>query len=138
MDVLHMMGPDIRAATKQLEPIVSVGLDSGHDNADLAKQGTYVGERERQLTHFSHPTPMILIHPRNLGGFGKADTVVYLTKLYELLMGLTLDYGVGLGVVADVLDRSKHSEILDVINRAREELALISPAEVLRFVEVGE
>ena len=138
LDVMHMMGPDIRAATKQLKPIVSPELDGCHSLTGLATQRGYVEERDKQLAFLSHPTPAILIHPRFLGGFGKTDAIQYLLKLYELLMGLTLEYGVGLGVVADVLNRPKHSDIIAVINRAKEELPSISPKEFLRFVEAGE
>ena len=135
LDVMHMMGPDIRAATKQLEPIVSPELDGCHNLAGLATQRGYVEEREKQLAFLSHPTPAILIHSRVLGGFGKTDAILYLLKLDGLLMGLTFEYGLGLGVVAEVLNRSKQSEIIGVINRAKEELPSISPKEVLRFVE---
>ncbi len=135
LDVLHMMGPDLRAATKQLDPIVSSELDGCHNLRGFATQRGYVEEREKQLALLSHPTPVLLVLSRDLGGFGKTDAIVYLLKLYDLLMGLTLEYGLGLGVVAEVLNRPKHSEIIDVINQAQEELASISSKEILRYAE---
>ena len=47
--------------------------------------------------------------------------------------GLVVGYGFGLDVMADVLALSKQSEILDVTNRAKAELALFPPEVFVRF-----
>ncbi len=136
-DVLHVMGPDIRAAREQLEPMVREQLYDGRDKPSLAQRRRYVAEKEKQLAHFSHPTPVILIHDRRAGGLGKTDTILYLSTLYELLGGLVVDYGLGLGVAAGVLGSSKQSEILSVITRAEKEITSRSPDEFLK-VPKGE
>lgn len=76
-DVLHVMGPDIRAASEHLAPVVVRHL-YGDDKAGLEKRRGHVAKQKRRLVRLSHPTSVILIQPRHLGGFGKTDTIVCL------------------------------------------------------------
>ena len=132
-DVLHVMGPDLRAAREQMEPIVQSHLYDGPYDTKLVKQRRFGKEIKKQLEVLSHPTPAILSFPREIGGLGKGDTIVHLSNLYILLMGLVVDYSVSLSVLNEVLDGSKQSVVLDVLNRARVESASFSPHEFLRF-----
>ena len=136
-DVLHVMAPDIRAAREQLYAIVLKFYD-GYKDADISKLRRYWAEKEKDLALFSHPTAMALVQGRDVGGFGKADNIVCLHKLYELLAGLVCDYSIGLYMTAEVLDRSKQPEIRQMIDRSGAEFSLFPSDALLRFVERTE
>ena len=137
-DALHVMGPDIRTARKYLEPIVKEQLYDGRSDLELAQQRTFMKRGEQQLIFFSHPTPVTLIQSRDRGGLGKPSTVSVFLKLYMMLSELVVGYGLGLGVMAEDVDRSKQSEILKVMDRANAESASFSLEAFLPFLEGGE
>ncbi len=95
-DSLHVMGPEIRAALIQLEPLVR-DMHSGDLVGDQYLQ-TFKG----QLPPFSHPTPWTLVNPCAVGGFQTAEPVMWLTTLCFVLLALVNDYSVGLGTVAEL------------------------------------
>lgn len=137
-EVLHVMAPDIRAAKLQMEPIVLSYLCDGPDTTFLAEQRRFGVDLKNRLEIFLHPTPAILIHPRDVGGLGKGNPIVCLSTLYMLLKDLVNDYFVALSVMAEVLDCSKQSENLDVLNRTGVDSTLISLEEILCFAAVGK
>ena len=109
-DSLHVMGPDIRAAREQLEPIV-LRIYKDDDDAHLIQGRRYLKNQTQQLPSYSHPTPMTLIQARHLGGFGREDTIKWLGQLYLFLIGLAVDYALGLEDIAEMLDRTKLPEV---------------------------
>ncbi len=121
--VIHVMGPDIRAAEEQLA-IINGQLPNDNHVADLAQLRKSFSDRDAQLAPFSHPTPVNLIFSRDVGGLGEGDTILILSKLNLLLAELVVDYSMGLGAVADLLDPPRQSEILDVMNRSGEDFGL--------------
>ena len=137
-DSLHVMGPDIRAALKQLEPITRNYLASDHDYIRLSERRKQAGNLDERLATFSHPTPFKLILSQHLGGLGQSDAIVCHLHLYLPLMHLVNCYAVGLDALAELLDRSRQTEILDVMNRASADTALLSPDVFFRFVEPSE
>ena len=137
-DALHVMGPDIRTARKYLEPMVKEQMYSDRGNRELARQHRYLQEEERQLIFFSHPTPVTLIQSRDRGGLGRPSTVSVFLKLWMMLGELVAGYSLGLEVMAEDVDRSKQSEILEVLDRANAECATFSPDEIVRFLEGSE
>ena len=137
-DALHVMGPDIRTARKYLEPMVKAHLYDGLGDHDLARQHRYLKGEENQLIFFSHPTPMTLIQARDRGGFGGPTIVSVFLKLYMMLSELAAGYGLGLGFMAEDVNRSKQSELLRVIDNANAESASFSLEAFLPFLEGGE
>ena len=120
--LLHVMAPDIRAAQEQLDPLILDDLYEG----DKQEASSERRERDRVLAPLSHPTPMILIHPPDLGGL-KRDNVREFLRLYLLLSQLVNAYGLALGATADILGHSQQSEIIDVTKRLTEQLSYVSP-----------
>lgn len=137
-DILHVMGPDIRAASEQLEPSVQKHVYSDSEESVLIAGRRYISKRDQYLEVFSHPTPQVLIRPQHVGGLGRVDVIVPLYKLYELLNGLVCDYGSGLAVLVAALDPSRESEILAVLNRAIGSYTQLSPHVFLQFIEESE
>ena len=133
-DALHVMAPDIRAAKEQLVPIFVEFLNGDLHKDSLVQQQRATKDISELLAHLSHPTPMILIHRRDLGGLGQADTVMYFLQLYWLLCSLVVEYAGGLDVISEVLGHSKESEALNVFNKVSADMALISPDVFLQFV----
>ena len=131
--LLHVVAPDIRAAQEQLDPLI---LDDLHEG-DKQEASSERRKRDRVLAPLSHPTPMILIHPPDLGGL-KMDNVREFLRLYLLLSQLVNAYGLALGATADSVDNSQLSEILDVIKRLTEQLSYVSPEAFRPFMEEGE
>ena len=74
----------------------------------------------------------------DVGGFGKADTILCLFKLYVLLAGLVCDYSIGLYMTAEVLGRSRLSEIHEMIDRHGAESSVFPSGVLLRYVERTE
>ena len=134
-DSLHVMAPDIRATMEQLTHIVSNELYDVVNDARSVMESKSTGDEEKRLSLFSHPSPFTLIHSRNFGGFGGADNIVHLCELYLLLARLVVDYCMGLGLIAEVLDRSKQAKLLDVLNRSGSEVESFSPDNLLRLTE---
>ena len=81
---------------------------------------------------------MSLMLGRDVGGLGKADTILCLYKLYTLLAGLVCDYGIGVYRAAETLDPSKQPEIHRMIDRQGAELSEFPSAVLLQFVERTE
>ena len=131
--LLHVMAPDIRAAQEQLDPLILDDLYEG----DKQEASSERRERDRVLAPLSHPTPMILIHPPDLGGL-KRDNVREFLRLYLLLSQLVNAYGLALGATADILGHSQQSEIIDVTKRLTEQLSYVSPEAFRPFMEEGE
>lgn len=129
-DSLHVMGPDVRAAREQLEPIA---LKIYKEEDYLVQGRSSLKTQTQQLPSYSHPTPMTLVQARHLGGFGRDDTIRWLGQLYLLLIGLALDYALGLEVIAEMLDRTKLPEVSVAGDQVR--LELFSPLNeaALRF-----
>ena len=134
-DILHVMGPDIRAAGEQLEPLVVRSVYNGSSNGDLIRRRRFYAERDKRLAVFSHPTPQTLIQDRVIGGLGKADSIVCLYQLYVLLTGLGVDYGLGLSEIAVELDDPRLSKVVDVIKRLKADCTSFSSDAVFQFVE---
>lgn len=79
----------------------------------------------------------MLMQPQNVGGLGSADAILCLFQLYRLLIGVVADYGLALGAMADLLEPTKVSEIVDLIDQTNERYALYPRNGVLQFVEKG-
>ena len=137
-DILHVMGPDIRAARKQLGPMVNDQSYSGNAKVSSPRRHKNFDRGMDKLARFSHPTPAILIHARDIGGLGRANSIVCLYELYIWLCLMVTEYGLGLSFVADLLDRSKQQEIFAVINRAKPEGVLANPEEIFHFVDATD
>lgn len=136
-DILHVMAPDIRAARKHLEPIVAEKMHRDPSHSVLTERRKYAARKEKLLSRFAHPTPQILIQPRDVGGLGKADAILCLCQLSERLIGVVADYGFALGEIADLLDPSKEPGIVEVMDRAGARFALFPRDAVLQFAEKG-
>ena len=128
--VMHVVLPEIRVARDQLEPILREHL---YDGGSLTGWHDHIPREKTELDAFVHPTPTRLMAPGDVGGFGEADAVLYLARLYMLLIGLAVDYGFALAAVAKVLGRPKQSEICDVFSRVTGERNLSPLGEALRF-----
>ena len=133
-DSLHVMGPDIRAAREQLEPIV-LRIYKDDNDAHLTQGRSYLKSQMQQLPSYSHPTPMTLIQARHLGGFGREDTIRWLGQLYIFLVGLAFDYALGLEVIAEMLDRTKQSEVGSAGELVKVELSSSLTEAALRFAD---
>ena len=134
-DNLHVMGPDIRTAMEHLELIVERSLCGLSDQSELEERRKYAARKEKQLSRFSHPTLPILTQPWNVGGLDKADTIMCLLQLYGLLISVVADYGRALSEMAEFLEPSRVSEIVELMERANERCALFPRDVVLGFVE---
>ena len=135
-DSLYLMGPDIRAARGQLEPVV-LKLYKDDAAGHLAQGRKYLKSQTEELPSYSHPTPMTLIQNIDRGGFHNVDAIVWLSQLYMLLTGLAFDYALGLEVIAELLDRTKQSEVGGAGLKVKSELSSPLIEEVLRLVEKG-
>ena len=120
-DSIHLMGPDIRAAREQLAPIVmKVYEDDGPAKLDGAR--TYLKTQTQLLPLYSHPTAMTLIQPRDRGGFHEIDALAWLGQLHFLLMGLAVDYALGLEAIARTLSPLKLPAVGRVAEGVRAEI----------------
>ena len=90
------------------------------------------------LIFFSHPTPVTLIQSRDRGGLGRLSTVSVFLKLYIMLREMTVCYGLGLGVMAEDVDRSRQSELLELIDRANADSASFSLGKFRPYLEDSE
>ena len=137
IDILHVMAPDIRAAGKQLNSIV-LEFYEGDEGVEPNKIPRHWEENDKLLAGYSHPTAISLMLGRDVSGFGKADTILCLYKIYTLLAGLVCDYGIGVYMVSETLDPSKQPEIHRMIDRHGVKLSGFPSASLLRFVERTE
>ena len=137
-DILHVMGPDLRAAREQLKHVVGDQAHDRHNNSNLTKRLKNLGSAADDLSNFSHPNAVLLVQSRDVGGLGNLYPILCLLKLYVWLGVMVVEYGLGLSFVAEVLDRSKQPDILAVINRVRAESTLVNPKEILQFAEASD
>ena len=121
--IIHVMGPDIRTAQRQLDPIVSDFLQNPSSATRIRVPRTSHTSSRSLLGSVSHPTPQTLIHPRHLGGLDHAETIPCLAVLFHSLAELTLNYSTALGALADRLDRGDMQELADILARAKDEIA---------------
>ena len=133
---LHVMAPDIRAASAQLEPVVRDHID-GSDNAALTELRRRFAWREKQLARFSHPTETLLRYPRFAGGLHGASHVLYLTVLHKLVQGLTTDYFVGLEVIAKETGYPAWPKVRDEANQFLWEPYPLRPDDFSRLVRTS-
>ena len=137
-DILHVMGPDIRAAREQLKHVVDDKTHERHNNSNLTKRLKNPGSAADELSNFSHPNAVLLLQSQDVGGLGNSDPILCLLKLYIWLGVMVVEYGLGLGFVAELLDGSKQPDILAVINRVRAESTLVNPKEILQFADASD
>ena len=132
LDALHLMGPDIRAATEQLKPLMRRHLDAHQDDV-LQRTARRVSSRlEAELAPFSHPTPMTLLSATHDGGFSKTGNILTLYQLYSWLSQLVDYYGTGLEEIAAIFDPHRQAQIRRVMALSSADLRSLPLKEVLR------
>jgi len=116
---LHLMGPDLRAASEQLRPVLLSARRE--DNPDgPAKEQRYIHSLDAPGELFgplSHPTPMTLIQSVVRGGLDASDPPIWMGVLSTLLRSLASGYGLCVVVIARSLDAEPHLGFEDVARR---------------------
>ena len=135
-DVLHVLSPDIRAATRILRPVVAEFLASEEKASELNRIHSELRSRHAKLEQFAHPTPFVLTLSRDVGGFDEPVWRLYLAKVYLSLGGILAEYGTALGSFAAEVDGERVSEIVALLNEASSELSTLeNTIEHLESVE---
>ncbi|MDE2828417.1 MAG: hypothetical protein OXL40_14140 [Bacteroidota bacterium] len=124
-DVLHVLSPDIRAATRILRPIVAEFLAREGEANELNRIHQQLRSRHTKLEQFAHPTPFVLTLSRDAGGFDEPVWWLYLAKVHLSLCGILAEYGTALGSFAEEVDDEKGSEIVALLSEANSELSTL-------------
>ena len=132
-DVLHVMAPEIRAATAALDPLVQESLPDSLAAGSRSRHSFLASEGE--LNSFAHPTIASLALSRGNGGFNNRGYVRYLMLAYFTLISLMVAYAYAVGVVAEGIDSPKAPAILDIITREREAGQALDWEAILRLAD---
>ncbi|MCY3615644.1 MAG: hypothetical protein OXH03_11225 [Bacteroidetes bacterium] len=124
-DVLHVLSPDIRAATRILRPVVTEFLASEGEANELNRIHAELRSRYAKLEQFAHPTPFVLTLSRDVGGFDEPVWRLYLAKVHLSLCGILAEYGTALASFAEGIDDEKVCEIIALLNEANSELSTL-------------
>ena len=124
-DVLHVLSPEIRAATKILQPVVAKYLAGGKESNELNRIHSQLRSHHARLEQFVHPNPCVLALPRDVGGFDEPVWQLYLAKVYLSLYGILVEYATALASFATEVDAEKVSEILVLLSEASSELSTL-------------
>lgn len=132
-DVLHVLAPDIRAATHALEPLVQESLPDHLAVGSRSRHSFLLNEGE--LSSFAHPTILSLVLPRGSGGFNNSGYVRYLMLAYITLSQLMGAYAYAVGRVAERIDSPKAAAVSDILIGAFAAQQALDGEAILRLAD---